>query len=79
MGRIFAGTLGLLAFVTMLVRGLANGSDPGGVTLYGAAAMFVFAGIGWMAGTIAQFTVAEAVQRQFDAEVTAREEEAETA
>ena len=71
MGRIYAGTLGLVAFVTTLARGLLNGSATGSGMLYAAAAMFIFAAIGWIAGTIAETTVAEAVRRQFDAEVEA--------
>jgi len=75
MGRIYAGTLGFLAFVTILARGLIHNSAGGSLMLHAAAAMFVFAAIGWIAGTIAGRTVAEAVHRQFDAEVEANHAE----
>ena len=78
MGRIYAGTLGLLAFVIMLARGLAGSSNQGALMLQAVAAMFVFAGVGWLAGVIAQATIDDAVRRQFDAEVAARESEAES-
>ena len=77
MGRIFAGTLGLLAFITMLARGMTSGSAGGSLMLCAVVSMFAFAGIGWIAGTIAQSTIDEAVRRQFDAEVAASEAEAE--
>ncbi len=75
MGRIYAGTLGLLAFVTIIARGLIHGAAPGNTMLYAAAAMFLFAAIGWVAGTIAGTNIAETVQRQFDAEVEAEKTE----
>lgn len=73
MGRIYAGTLGLLAFVTIIARGLIHNRADGSLMLYAAAAMFAFAAVGFLAGTIAQATVAEAVRRQFDNEVASGE------
>ena len=73
MGRIYAGTLGYLALVTIVARGLIAGAAPGQLLWQASLLMFVFAGIGWIAGTIDESTVNEAVQRIFDAEVAAAE------
>ena len=74
MGRIYAGTLGWVALVTLIARGLMHGSAAGQSMLYAAGAMFAFAGLGWIAGSIAESTVAESVRRQFDKEVAANAE-----
>lgn len=72
MGRIYAGALGLLAFVTILARGLIAGAGSGNLMLYAVAALFVFAAIGWLIGVTAQRTIDEAVKRRFDDEVKAQ-------
>ena len=79
MGRIYAGVLGLVGFLTIIARGLLNHSASGSTMLYASGAMFIFATIGWIAGTIAETTVAEAVRRQFDKEVEGSEENAAAA
>lgn len=80
MGRIFAGTLGLLAFVTILARGLIHNSAGGRLMLHAAAAMFIFAALGWIAGRIAETTIVQAVRRQFDIEMeSARADAGESA
>ena len=73
MGRIYAGTLGMVAFVTMVARTFLYQGSAGSGMLYAAGAMFLFAGFGWIAGSIAESTVAEAVRIQFDKEVAAQE------
>ena len=75
MGRIYAGTLGLVAFLTIVARGLINNGSGGNTVLYAAGAMFIFATIGWIAGTIAEMTVDQAVRRQFDLEVETSQED----
>ncbi len=74
MGRIYAGILGWVALVTLLARGLIHQSATGSVMLYATAAMFAVAAVGWIAGTIAETTIAESVRRQFDDEVAANAE-----
>ena len=74
MGRIYAGVLGLLAFLTILARGLIEGVSSGNLMLGAIAALPVFAAIGWLAGSLAQRTVDEAVQRRFDDEVAAAQQ-----
>ena len=78
MGRIYAGILGLVGFLTIIARGLINHSAAGSTMLYASGAMFIFAAIGWIAGTIAETTVAESVRRQFDEEVETNEADVAT-
>ena len=73
MGRIYAGALGLLAFLTMIARGLIVGASGPDVMLSAVGCLFGFAAIGWLAGMVAEQTVTEAVQRRFDEEVAAAE------
>jgi hypothetical protein len=72
MGRIYAGTLGLTAFATFVVRGLFQGGGSG-VMLAAAAALFAFAAVGWLIGTIAERAIRESVEATFDAEVAVQE------
>ena len=71
MGRIYAGALGLLAFLTMIARALINQSSPGTSLIFATGVMFVFTLLGWIAGSIAESSVADAVRKQFDSEVAA--------
>jgi hypothetical protein len=75
MGRIYAGVLGLTAFVTLLFRGLLAGSDGANQLAFAAGMMFLFAGIGWMIGTIAEQTVFEAAYKTIEKEVAAAKTE----
>ena len=74
MGRIYAGVLGWVALVTFIARGLIHQSATGHTMLYATGAMFAFAAVGWIAGSIAESTVAESVRRQFDEEMAASAE-----
>jgi len=67
MGRAYAGFLALLAFATVVVRTLASGGAPVGA-VHATVAMLIFAGVGFIAGEIAQWTVAESVRQQVVAE-----------
>ncbi|MCA9268660.1 MAG: hypothetical protein KDA41_09325 [Planctomycetales bacterium] len=75
MGRIYAGVLGLLAFVTILARGWLENAVGGMTVIHAAAAMFVFALVGAIVGMLAEQAVVEAVRKKFDAEVAAFEAE----
>ncbi|MFV1966988.1 MAG: hypothetical protein ACC628_16300 [Pirellulaceae bacterium] len=73
MGRMYAGVLGPVAFVTTLARGLI---DAGGVetTLKVATfCLFAFAAIGYVAGRIADLMVIETVRARIHEEIQARE------
>jgi hypothetical protein len=74
MGRAYAGILGPLAFALVCARGVLAG---GGVeaTLWAAmAALFVFAGIGYLAGQTADYLVRESVRTQFQTAMAAWEQ-----
>jgi hypothetical protein len=71
MGRIYAGVLGLTAFLTLLFRGLLAGSSGASQLPIAAGMMFLFAGAGWIIGTIAEQTIFEAVRKTIEQEVAA--------
>jgi hypothetical protein len=71
-GRKYAGVLGPLAFWTVTMRGLAHqaGVEP---TLFSASLyLFVFGGIGFVIGELANWIVVESVQDRIVAELAAR-------
>jgi hypothetical protein len=70
--RQYAGILGLLAFVTVVVRGIAGGSGPQATMMTAILSMFAFAAIGCIAGTIAEGVVRDAIQAKMLAEVESR-------
>lgn len=76
MGRAYAGILGVLAFSTTVLRGAISGSSPPDTLLSATIVLFAFAGIGLLAGWVAETTVEEAVRTRFQTELAAAEEEA---
>ena len=74
MGRTYAGILGLLAFTIVVARTLLGEGGVERTLLLASGCMFVFAGIGYVAGRIAEGIVFQAVKRKFDEELQAREE-----
>ena len=74
MGRAYAGILGPLAFALVSAQGVlaAGGAEA---TLWAAmAALFVFAGIGYLAGQTADYLVRESVRTQFQSAMAAWEQ-----
>jgi len=71
--RIYAGTLGLLAFLATLTRGLRV--SHGIETVLGAAcaSLAIFAALGWAVGGCARWIVEDAVRQRLAAEVAAQE------
>ena len=75
MAPIYAGILGLLAFLTFLARGMIHAAD-GEATLLGAWCCLVgFATLGYAIGGIAARTVEESVRADIRAELEAAEGE----
>ena len=71
MGRVYAGVLGLIAFLTVLIRGAMAGSFES--TLCTAVAyLFAFAAVGAVVGRLAGWVVDESVRMRFSAELQAR-------
>lgn len=73
MTRIYAGTLGLLAFLATLARGLRQ--SHGIETVLGAAcvSLAIFAVLGGAIGGLARWIVEDAVRQRLAAEVAAQE------
>lgn len=74
MGRAYAGILGPLAFALVCARGVLAGSGAEATLLAALAALFVFAGIGYLAGQTADHLVRESVRTQFRAAMAAWEQ-----
>jgi len=74
MGRSYAGILGPLAFTLVCVRGVLAGGGAEGIVLAAMAALFVFAGIGYLAGQTADHLVRESVRTQFQSAMAAWEQ-----
>ncbi len=70
MGRSYAGILGLLAFATMVARGVLHSSSASSTCGAAAAMMFVFATIGYVVGRIAENVVTDALKARFANEMT---------
>ena len=69
MACIYAGILGLLAFLTCLVRGLMHGESPSSVLLLACLSLAVFALIGSIFGWLASQTVEDSVRGRLQAEL----------
>jgi len=69
MARIYAGILGLLAYATVMARGLVH-AGPSSQTIWNAAvAMFGFAAIGYAIGRTAQWIVDDSVRGRLTSEM----------
>ena len=62
MAHRYAGILGLLAFLTSLIRGVAHGGGADSVLLVAWMSLLVFAAVGWVVGWVAQKTVEDSVR-----------------
>jgi hypothetical protein len=65
MGRAYAGILGPLAFALVTARGALSGGGVEGTLSAASAALFVFAAAGYLAGSLAEFLIRDAVTSQF--------------
>ena len=79
MGPRYAGILGPLAYVLVLTRGLIDGSSPESILGLAVVCLLVFAGIGYMAGRVADKVLWDSVKKQFSDELQARGNRAKTA
>ena len=75
MGRTYAGILGPLAFTTILARSVINISSVESTLLFATVCLFLFAGIGYVVGRMADSIVLEAVKANFDRELQVRDAE----
>ena len=73
MGRTYAGILGPLAFITILARSLIDTSSVESTMMLATVCLFLFAGIGYFVGMVADSIVLDAVKGNFSRELQARE------
>lgn len=73
MGRTYAGILGPLAFTTTLARSVINNSSVESTLMFATLCLFLFAGIGYVVGRVADSIVLEAVNANFHHELHTRE------
>jgi hypothetical protein len=63
--RLYAGILGLLAFVTTLVRGMLHGGGPESVLWSAWCNLLLFTVVGCLVGGIARWIVEDAVHSRY--------------
>ena len=78
MARTYAGMLGLVALVTVLVRALGHGTAVDTALLQAWIGLVLFTPIGFLLGWIADRTVQEAVRGRMATELAAQEKPTET-
>ena len=69
MAQIYAGVLGLLAFLTCLARGLLHGHGPDSVLRFACTSMLAFGVIGLAIGAWAQWIVKDSVESRLAVEL----------
>lgn len=67
MGRHYAGILGLLAFLTVVMRGLVHGAGAESTLLAAAIHLFLFAFVGYLVGQLAGWIVLDSVRAKLAA------------
>jgi hypothetical protein len=83
MGRAYAGALGPLVCGLIVARSLIHGGGMEATILSACGGLFLFAGIGYVAGQLADLFVRESVRTQFQAalatyEAAAKERQSKT-
>jgi hypothetical protein len=66
MGRVYAGVLGTLAMLVVILRGLLDTGGVEGTLTMAMASMALFAIVGAVIGHIAQATIDESVRFQME-------------
>jgi hypothetical protein len=73
MGRTYGGILGPLGFGMFLARGLIHASGTESTLVGACIALFALALVGYLAGSLADYLVAESVRTQFQSALAAFE------
>ena len=73
MGRLYAGVLGLLAMVVIVVRGVKDGAGAEGTLWTALIGLIVFAVVGLVLGSIAESTVKESVRQEMENQLAQQE------
>jgi len=72
MARIYAGILGLLAFATVVARGVAHESSLDSTVWMASLMLFVFAAVGCLIGGAARWVVDDSVRGQLASQMAAK-------
>lgn len=70
-GRSYGGILGLIAFLTALVRGEGSGGGAADTLPYACVSLVLFTALGFIFGCLAQRMVDDAVREQLVARMAA--------
>ncbi len=73
MGRIYAGILGPLAFLTVVARGMLNGANAQRLLFDAWLFLWIFAAVGYVVGRLAAWVVEDSVRSRLSAELAAQE------
>ena len=73
MGPSYAGILGTLAYVIVILRGVLQGYAVEGTIKLSILLLFVFAAIGYVIGKIAENTIEDSIRVQLQRELEALE------
>ena len=73
MARTYAGILALLAFLTAVLQGLLHAGDAQATIETAWCSLWIFAGVGYVLGQIAAWTVGESVAARIAAQVAAEQ------
>ena len=73
MGRTYAGILGPVAFGVIVARSVLCGESVESTLIAAPMALFLFAAIGFVIGSIADRTIVEAIETRFHAQLKAEE------
>jgi hypothetical protein len=73
MGPSYAGILGSLAYVIVILRGVLQGYAVEGTIRLSILMLFVFAAVGYVIGKIAESTVKESIRVHLQRELEALE------
>ena len=73
MGPSYAGILGTLAYVIVILRGVLQGYAVEGTIKLSILLLFVFAAIGYVIGKIAETTIEDSIRVQLQRELEALE------
>ncbi len=72
MGRKYGGVLGLIAFATILARGVLRGGDAESTFLLASLCLMALAAVGYVVGNLAAWVVNESVRTKLADELDAQ-------
>ena len=73
MGRIYGGVLGLLAFITVIARGIIHTAGTQATLLQASLALMFMGAVGYVIGRLAAWIVEDSVRTTIAAELAEQE------